>query len=149
VSEDKPNSLKIDQILGKATSIKFPPGVIGKTSMALVMFAFSCAAIAWSVRNLWVSIIAVSLLALVFWDILRRVLDFAKGNPAEALLEGAQYTAHVKMIRTASKGHPTLTRRDMEPTEFPQALPAPSHDLTAALPDPELDDSVGGSGNER
>lgn len=134
--EDKPPNLQFEQLIGSATHLRFPTGAFGKTCMLIAIFTFSCAAIAWSARDPWVSALALMIVAIVTGGTLWRLFNFAENNPSAAILEGAEFIRH-EQIRLSAKGHGELPAQELILTQEPEALSSPDQDPGDKLPDPE------------
>ncbi|MCK4824110.1 hypothetical protein KA005_50620, partial [bacterium] len=58
-------SFDLHSILESASKITLPGGVVGKVCKVLIFIAFAFAAIAWSVRVVWISVAALGMLFLL------------------------------------------------------------------------------------
>ena len=94
-------------ILHTASKIKLPGGVVGKVCKVLIFIALAFAAIAWSVKVVWVSIAALAMLFILCFIILWRLVSFADRNPQAAILEGAEFLMH-EQLRLGTKTNPKL-----------------------------------------
>jgi hypothetical protein len=79
--------------------IIFPPGVIGKTSHAIIALLILWAIIAFRLpSDVWfILLLAVGLIAtgVVIWWV-RSTQEFAERNPGQAMLEGAEFLDYYK-----------------------------------------------------
>ncbi len=132
----------LQKILHNVSKIKLSGGIVGKVCIVLIVVALSMAAMAWSVKLEWVSVIAIILLFILTFVMLWRVINFANKNPQAAILEGAEFILYQQLM-LGTKAHPqlavdttafvedhpvTLTPADqkaiMAPDEQPKSLPA-------------------------
>jgi hypothetical protein len=109
----------LEGILRNVSKIKLKGGVVGKVSVVLIVVALAMAAIAWSVRVPWISVVALVLLFVLSFVMLWRLVSFADKNPQAALLEGAEFLVH-EQITLGTKAQPKL-QIDMNQQE--QAAP--------------------------
>lgn len=140
---DKPPALdEIVESLSKASSqlskVKLPGGVVGKVTLAIMVFVVAAATMAWSVRNVWVTGVALGLSFIAFVLVSFRLIRFAERHPQAALMEGAEFLMH-EHIQLRTKSRVALSPGDA--TTDPPNLPAlPSRD-TVDLPDDKGDDA--------
>jgi CHASE2 domain-containing sensor protein len=109
----------LEGILRNVSKIKLKGGVVGKVSVVLIVVSLAMAAIAWSVRVPWISVVALVLLFVLSFVMLWRLVSFADKNPQAALLEGAEFLVH-EQITLGTKAQPKL-QTDMNQQE--QAAP--------------------------
>jgi hypothetical protein len=88
----------LQSIIRNVSKIRLPGGMVGKVCTVLIVVAVAIAAIAWSVKVVWVSVLALVLLFLLCFVMLWRVISFADRNPQAAILEGAEFLMHEQMM---------------------------------------------------
>lgn len=88
----------VERILDNASKVKLKGGVVGKVSVVLIIAALSMAAISWSVKIPWISVLALILIFLLCFVMIWRLISFADKNPQAALLEGAEFLVHEKLL---------------------------------------------------
>jgi hypothetical protein len=89
----------IPGILQNVSKISLRGGVVGKVSITVMVVALAMAAIAWPVRNVWLSLAALVFVFLLAFVLLWRLIDFAGKNPEAALLEGSELVLMKQMER--------------------------------------------------
>jgi hypothetical protein len=102
------NFFDLQSILRNTSKIKLPGGMVGKVCKVLIVVALSIAAIAWSVRILWVSALSIVLIFILVFVMLWRVVNFANKNPQAAILEGAEFLLYSQLM-LGTKANPQLT----------------------------------------
>ena len=110
----------LQKIIHNVSKIKLPGGVVGKICKVLIIVAFSMAAIAWSVKLVWVSVLALSFIFFLCFIMLWRLITFADRNPQAALLEGAEFLVH-EQLKLGMKGTPKLS---VSPKDLIEAIPS-------------------------
>jgi hypothetical protein len=119
--------------------------------MLVAVLALSCAAIAWSVQNPYISAFSLVVVAVVAWYALHRAFDFADKNPAAAILEGAEFVKH-EQIQQAAKGIPQFPPSDTILTSEPEQIPLITDASTVNQPDespsPSPDENSSSNENE-
>ena len=98
-------SIDIHSILDSASKITLSGGVVGKVCKVLIFVALAFAIIAWSVKVVWVSAIALGMLFLLCFPILWRIVSFADRNPQAAILDGAEFIT-MEQLRLGTKANP-------------------------------------------
>ncbi len=127
-------SIELQSILNSVSKIKLSGGMVGKVCVVLVIVAICLAAISWSVRIVWVSILAVVLLFLLCFVMLWRVISFADRNPQAALLEGAEFLMHEKLM-LGTKANPQLKTETDDHIEAHAVTLAPDKEIEVLQPD--------------
>lgn len=103
--------------------VRLGRGVVGKTGHAMLALLAVWAVIAWRWSgNLWgdVGLVLAGLVAtgvFVWW--VKSTQDFAERNPAQALLEGAEFLEYQR-FEAQAKGMPTLPRSPLAKGRPPQ-----------------------------
>jgi len=126
--------VRVDQLIGSATHFRFPTGAFGKTCMLVTVFDTSCAAIAWSAREPWVSAAALGIAAVVTLAALWRLFNFADKNPSAAILEGAEFIRH-EQLKLAAKGLPSLPGGGAIQVDEPERIPLLTDESATSAPD--------------
>ena len=127
-------SFDLHSILESASKITLPGGVVGKVCKVLIFIAFAFAAIAWSVRVVWVSVAALGMLFLLCFPILWRLVNFADRNPQAAILEGAEFLMH-EQLRLGTKANPQLPSGEGDVIEATPVSLLPEERATIQEPD--------------
>ena len=127
----------LQSILHTASKITLPGGVVGKVCKVLIVLAIVFAAIAWSVKVVWVSAAALFLLSAIVSVMLWRLISFAQSNPQAAILEGAEFLMH-EQLQLGTKANPKI---QVTVKDFAEATPvtlAPEEQKNLQQPDTEL-----------
>ena len=130
------NSFDLQSILNTASKITLPGGVVGKVCKVLIFITLAFAAIAWSVKVVWVSVAALGMLFLLCFVILWRLVSFADRNPQAAILEGAEFLMH-EQLRLGTKANPELPATAGDFIEATAVTLSPEERKTIQDPDPE------------
>lgn len=138
----------IDRALEGLSKVTLRGGVVGKVTFAIVAVSFSLAVIAWSVKNLWLSVGALATVFVLAFVMLWRLISFADRHPQAALLEGAEFLVHEQIVH-ASKAQPVLSASAVvqvqaEAIEGPAANPE-----VAQIPDQEVQAIENGGGGKQ
>ena len=139
-------SIDIHSILGSVSKIKLSGGVVGKVCTVLICIALAVAIIAWSVKVVWVSAIAIGMLFVLCFPILWRIVSFADRNPQAAILDGAEFIT-LEQLRLGTKAHPQLPLGDGDVIEATPVTLSPEERDTIQQPDsdtPQLPESEEG-----
>ncbi len=99
----------LNKIIEKASSVKLPGGVFGKTCTVLIVVSLAMFGIAWTARNVWISSAALIMIFILVFIMLWRLINFANKNPQAAILEGSEFLLHEHM-QLAAKGIPHLPK---------------------------------------
>ena len=129
-------SIDLRSILDTASKITLPGGVVGKVCKVLIFIALAFAAIAWSVKVVWVSMAALGMLFLLCFVILWRLVSFADRNPQAAILEGAEFIMH-EQLRLGTKANPQLPSAEGDFIEATPVTLSPEERATIQEPDPD------------
>lgn len=111
-------NIDFSKLIRNVTKVKLGGGVFGKTCTVLIVIAVIFFGIAWIANNIWVSVLAISLVFILTFVLLWRLINFANKNPQAVILEGAEFLVH-QQIELASKGVPNLPN----PVNIVQATP--------------------------
>lgn len=124
-------------LLQNVSKISLPGGMVGKVCKVLIIAAISMAIIAWSVKIIWVSVLAIMLIFILCFVMLWKLISFADKNPQAALLEGAEFLVH-EQIKLGTKANPQITLDpanqiegrpiDLSPKEISEAQQPDIHD---------------------
>ena len=133
--------MDFNSMLDTASKIKLSGGMVGKVCKVLIIVALAMAVIAWSVKLVWVSVLAICLLFVLCLVILWRVISFAIKNPQAAIMEGAEFLLHEQLM-LGTKSNPRLLVTDRESIEAHLVILSPSETKMVLKPDetvPQLD----------
>jgi hypothetical protein len=123
------------RLAGTYSGVRFPRGVVGKTSNAMMAVLGLWVVIAWRWSSDLKLDAGLSLIGLaatgafIWWT--RSTQTFAAQNPAQAILEGAEFLQY-QQFEAQMKGYPKII--DVEPVSDPQAS-------TKSLEDPDSEDA--------
>ena len=98
-------------------------GLIGRVCYVLIIVAIALAAIAWSVRNVWVSAAMGGMAFVLAFVLLWRIISLAQKYPQIVLLEGSDFLIYQQMTQ-GSKAHPILPDGPKEVSSRVAANPA-------------------------
>jgi hypothetical protein len=106
----------------------------------VIVVSVTLAIIAWSARDIWISVAALVCVFTLAFTMLWRLISFADRNPQAALLEGAEFLAHEQLtLGIKSKPEITLDREDrVQPIPIDQEVVE-----IAGLPDQDAQPSMG------
>ena len=130
------NPFDLQSILHTASKITLPGGVVGKACKVLIFISLAFAAIAWSVKVVWVSVAALVMLFLLCFVILWRLVSFADRNPQAAILEGAEFLMH-EQLRLGTKANPELSAAAQDFVQETPVTLTPEEQETIQQPDPD------------
>jgi hypothetical protein len=111
-------NLDFSKLIKNVTKVKLGGGIFGKTCTVLIVIAVTFMGISLIAKNLWVCVLAISLVSLMAFILLWRLINFANKNPQAVILEGAEFLVH-QQIELAAKGIPSLPT----PININQAIP--------------------------
>lgn len=103
-----PFPFDLDKIMQSVSKIKLKGGTVGKICYVLIFIALFMTTIALIMRNIWVSFMALSLMFILVFTFLWRLISFANQNPQAALMEGAELLIH-EQIKMGTKNQPTFS----------------------------------------
>lgn len=129
------NDFHLGSILDKVAKISLRGGVVSKVCIVLIVVALVMGAIAWTVKIVWVSVLAAVLVFVLCFTMLWRLISFADRNPQAAILEGAEFILHEQLLRLGTKELPLLTVDPKDFVEFHPLNLSPEEQKKAQLPD--------------
>lgn len=135
-----------DRALEGLIKVTLRGGLVGKVTFSVVVVSLAMATIAWSVKNLWLSLGALAAVFLLAFVMLWRLINFADRNPQAALLEGAEFLMHEQIVH-ATKSNPTLSAEatvQVQPEAIEGQLANPE---IADIPDEEVIEAENIGGN--
>lgn len=129
--------MDIPKALERLKSINFKGGIFGKTTIILVVLCICVSAVCIATGVWWMALVLIlPLMAMVFYTI-RRCFDFAENHPEAAIMEGAEFLMHERLLfaqkHQTEDPHLLSTVIDHSPPELSPA------EITA--PDPPPDDA--------
>lgn len=140
--------IDLHSIFDTASKITLPGGVVGKVCKVLIFIALAFAAIAWSVKIVWVSVAALGMLFILCFVILWRLVTFADRNPQAAILEGAEFLMH-EQLRLGTKATPQLPTGENDVIEATPVTLSPEEEETVQEPDPDTPQLLEGENGEQ
>jgi hypothetical protein len=133
--------VSIDKALENLKSVRLKGGIFGKTTMLLSVLVVGVSAVCLKGGAMWLApTLMLPLMGIVFYA-LKRSFDFATANPQAAIMDGAEFLQHEKIIH-AAKGHESLP--SLNPV-IDHPVPKISHDEVIAQdipPEKMLSNSV-------
>lgn len=106
--------------LERLSNVRLHGGVVTKVTRVLIVASASMAAIAWSAKLWWVSLMALVFVFGLCFPMLWRLINFADKNPQAALFEGAEFLAHERLTM-GTKDAPLVS--DESPPRPPENVP--------------------------
>ena len=100
-------NIDFGKLIKSVTKVKLNGGIFGKTCTVLMVIAVTFFGIVWIANNIWVCVLAISLVSIMAFILLWRLINFANKNPQAVILEGAEFLIH-QQIELAAKGIPSL-----------------------------------------
>lgn len=132
--------MSIDRAIENLKSIRLRGGIFGKTTLLLIVLTFCVSAVALK-SSIWGVVLALmfSLMGIVLYA-LKRSFDFATSNPHAAIMDGAEFLQHERIVHaTKDQG---LLLGDSPTTETP-ALQLPALSPAEVDEPPTLGDANG------
>jgi hypothetical protein len=119
----------IDKLMRSVQLVNVRGGIFGKTTVLLIVLCICVAAVSIKAGVWWLSLaLMLPLMALMVYAI-KRVFDFAERHPQAAIMDGAQFLIHERIVH-ARKGVEIL----------PSLEPSLDHDLPPITgPDTQVD----------
>lgn len=133
-----------DKAIEGLSKVTLKGGVVGKVTLSVIVVALSCALIAWSVRNVWLSAAALAVVCLISFTMLWRLISFADRHPQAALLEGAEFLVHQQIVH-ASKTTPVVALVETAPMQPEPVLGSAANPQIAQQPDEGAQPVIGGN----
>ena len=84
-------------------SIRLTGGIFGKTVLLLIVLCLSMAAVSIDSSIWWNSLVLMLTVAALVYYLIKRCFDFAEKFPEAAIMEGAEFLAHERLVH-AKKG---------------------------------------------
>ncbi len=131
------NAFDLQSVLRSASKLVLTGGMVGKVCKVLIIAAITMGAIAWSVRVLWVSVLALVLVFLLCFVMLWRVISFADKNPQAAILEGAEFLMHEQLM-LGTKDNPNIRSIIQQQIEAFQVRLTSEEERQLLKPDPPV-----------
>lgn len=128
-------SFNLQSMLQHVSNIRLPGGMVGKVCTVLIIVSLSMSVIAWSVKLVWVSVLAIILLFLLCFVMLWRVISFADKNPQAAILEGAEFLMHEQLM-LGTKANPEIKAAIEKYAEAHVVTLSPIEEKKVLQPDP-------------
>jgi hypothetical protein len=130
--------LDISKALERLKRINLKGGVFGKTTILLIVLCICVSVVCISTKVWWMALVLmVPLMGMIFYA-LKRCFDFAEANPQAAIMEGAEFLVHEKLLfrEKDQVGYPLLdvTVVDHEAPALPAAEVAQADEATQELP---------------
>ncbi len=90
--------MNFKKALKSIETIKLTGGIFGKTTLLLVVLCVCVAAVSLKNSTWWLALILMlPLMGIVFYS-LKRCLDFAESNPQAAIMDGAEFLVHERIV---------------------------------------------------
>ena len=126
-------SVDLEMALEKLKTIRLTGGIFGKTTLLLMVLCICVSAVAVKIGTWWFGLIIMLCLMAIVVYALKRSFDFATENPQAAIMEGAEFLSHERIIQG------TKDRRIVSPGELAYDHPPPTileAEVLAADPPP-------------
>jgi hypothetical protein len=108
-------------VLGSVSRVKLRGGVVGKVSLVLIIVCLTIGCLGvYSGSNLTMGG-AIAAIVIITFPLLWKLINFAEKNPQAAILEGAEFLSHQKMIM-ASKDNPVVLNTSEKSASRPTRL---------------------------
>jgi len=124
--------LDISKALERLKSVNIKGGIFGKTTTLMVVLSICVSGVTIATGIWWITLILmVPLMGMVFYAF-KRTLDFAENHPQAAIMDGAEFLIHEKLL-FAQKG------KDLNILEQPTVLDHTPPEFTSeevTSPDP-------------
>lgn len=139
------NSMNFDRVLERIRAIRPTGGIFGKIALVLVVVCPSIAAVSINAGIWWLSCMSIlSMTGLMFYA-LKRSFDFAEKNPQAAIMEGAEFLMHERLVHRMKGDRQVSSYRGkidhLQPTlsleEVNRDDPEPKPEIYGARPDDE------------
>lgn len=124
----------LEKALEKVSAVKLPGGVVGKVSLVLIVLSICIGGLAAFSKNDWIVGGGIAAIFLLAFPIVWRLINFADRNPQAALLEGAEFLIHQRIL-LGTKANPAY-ELDMEVITEERSVELPSAEQ-ALLDQPE------------
>lgn len=100
-----------EKALESVKRIRLSGGIFGKTTTLLIVLCICVTAISIKIASWWFALVLIlPMMALVFYA-LKRCLDFAESNPQAAIMEGAEFLLHERIVH-GRKGEEVIAMQE-------------------------------------
>lgn len=137
--------MSLDKMLESVKTIKLTGGIFGKTSLLLIVLCICVAAVSLKVDVWWAPLaLMLPLMAIVLYA-LKRGLDFAEKNPQAAIMDGAEFLVHERIVHgrkgqnllpslppTIDHEVPAIQNEDIDAEDLPPTLALPGTSVQKA-----------------
>jgi hypothetical protein len=90
--------VNFEKALDRIKSIKLTGGVFGKTTLLLIVLCLCIAIVTLKIGTWWFALILMIPMMLLVFYALKRCLDFAEKNPQAAIMDGAEFLVHERIV---------------------------------------------------
>lgn len=90
--------MSIDKAIDSLKSVRLKGGIFGKTTLLLIVLAVCVSAVALKSSIWWLTLALMLPLILVVTYALKRSFDFASTNPQAAIMDGAEFLQHERIV---------------------------------------------------
>ena len=114
--------MRLENILETLKTVKLTGGIFGKTTLLLVVLCVCVSAVVLKIGTWWFGlIILLPLMALILY-VLKRCLDFATDNPEAAIMDGAEFLLHERIVH-GTKDQPIISPSESAVDHTPPKIP--------------------------
>jgi len=106
----------LSSVFRNATQVIYRGGLAGKICYVLISFAASIAIIVGATGSINVAYTGLTMMFILFTFVLRRLINLADKNPQAALMDGAQYLVHERIL-VGAKNQPMLPLTEEDKSE--------------------------------
>ena len=124
----------IAKVLQTASGVKLPGGIVGKICLVLIVASICIGTLASFSGNRWIIAGGIVAIFLLTFPMLWRVINFADRNPQAALLEGAEFLIHQRIL-LGSKSNPSIPLETVVITEESREELPPGEEALVYEPD--------------
>ena len=137
----------LDKITQSMSRLNLKGGLASKICYVLIFSSLAIAAIAWSVRLVWVSALSLAMIFTLIVIFLWRLINLAEKHPQSALMEGAEFLIHEQLMM-GTKQEPAILVSESDMVERAPILLTQAEKKTLEQPDQEQLPSGPTSGKE-
>lgn len=124
----------LDETINGLTKVTLRGGVVGKVTFTLCLVCIVMLGMVYTFHNIWLTSITLAMMFCMVMVMLWRVINFADRHPEAALLEGAEFIVHQRMLHEA-KSIKTIKADEIEKIEAEEGNRVTVSQEAALIPD--------------
>jgi len=128
----------LDNTINGLTKVTLRGGVVGKITFTVSLVCVVMLGLTYPFHNIWLSGAALAMIFIMAMVMLWRVINFADRHPEAALLEGAEFLVHQRMLHEA-KSIKTIKADEIEKIEAEEGNEVTVSQEAALIPDQSSD----------